>query len=236
MSAMGPMPISGTWTVLQPGGTWPGEIGPAAAASFLGMWMVMMAAMMLPSLAPTLWRCREVLGRAGEKRPGGLIALAGVGYFVVWTLFGMAAFAASALVAAVEMQWPALTGAVPAAVGIVVLSAGALQFSAWKAHHLASCRVVPVPGGPASGGMIWREARQAWRYGLSLGCHCCACSFGIMATLFAIGIMDLRAMAVVTAAITLERLAPAGERVARAIGTVLVGAGLFLTVQAALFG
>jgi predicted metal-binding membrane protein len=49
-----------------------------------------------------------------------------------------------------------------------------------------------------------------------------------MAILLAVGMMDLRAMAAVTAAITIERLAPAGERAANAIGAVIVGAGLFL--------
>jgi hypothetical protein len=48
--------------------------------------------------------------------------------------------------------------------------------------------------------------------------------------------MDLRAMAVVGAAITVERLAPAGERIARAIGVAVVGAGLFLIAQAAVLG
>jgi predicted metal-binding membrane protein len=53
-----------------------------------------------------------------------------------------------------------------------------------------------------------------------------------MVILLVIGVMDLRAMTLVTAAITVERLAPAGERVARAIGTVVVGAGLVLIVRA----
>ena len=57
-----------------------------------------------------------------------------------------------------------------------------------------------------------------------------------MATLLVIGVMDLRVMAVVTAAITVERIAPAGERVAQAIGVVIVGAGLFLIAQAAGLG
>ncbi len=57
-----------------------------------------------------------------------------------------------------------------------------------------------------------------------------------MAILLVIGVMDLRAMAVVAAAITFERLAPAGERVARAIGVVLVAAGLLLIVRAAGIG
>jgi len=54
-----------------------------------------------------------------------------------------------------------------------------------------------------------------------------------MAILLVIGVMDLRAMAVVAAAIAVERLAPGGERVARAIGAVAVAAGLFLVAQAA---
>lgn len=57
-----------------------------------------------------------------------------------------------------------------------------------------------------------------------------------MAILLVIGIMDLRATAIVTAAITVERLAPAGERVARAVGGVVVVAGLFLIARAAGFG
>jgi predicted metal-binding membrane protein len=57
-----------------------------------------------------------------------------------------------------------------------------------------------------------------------------------MAILLGLGVMDLRAMVVVTAAITVERLVPAGERVAQASGAVAVGAGLFLIARAAGFG
>jgi Predicted metal-binding integral membrane protein (DUF2182) len=72
----------------------------------------------------------------GETRLGPLTALVGVGYFLVWTVFGMAVFPLGLALAAVEMQQPALARAVPIAVGVVVLVAGALQFSAWKARHL----------------------------------------------------------------------------------------------------
>ena len=75
-------------------------------------------------------------------------------------------------------------------------------------------------------------AGAAWRHGLRLGLHCVACCAGLTAILLVIGVMDLRAMAVVAAAITAERLAPAGERVAQAIGVVAVGAGLLLTARA----
>ena len=69
--------------------------------------------------------------------------------------------------------------------------------------------------------------------GLRLRLHCAKCNVGLMAILLGLGVMDLRAMAVVGAAITVERLAPIGERVARATGAVVVVAGLFLIVRAA---
>jgi len=180
-----------------------------AAASFLAMWVVMMVAMMLPSLVPTLWRYRQ----AGL---GLMTALVGVGYFVVWTLFGIAAFALGL----------ALARAVPIAVGVVVLLAGFLQLTAWKAHHLACCR-------EAGRGPVSPDAGTAWRHGLRLGLHCAKCNVGLMAILLGLGVMDLRAMAVVATAITVERLAPAGERVARATGGIVVVAGLFLIARAA---
>jgi predicted metal-binding membrane protein len=228
MSAMGAMPMPGGWTMSMAWMRMPGQTWPGAAASFLGMWVVMMVAMMLPSLVPMLLRYRQAVGQTGETRLGRLTALVGVGYFFVWTMCGIAAFPLGVALAAVEMQQPALARAVPIAVGVALLIAGALQFSAWKAHHLACCRQAP---GRAR--MLPADAGTAWRHGLRLGLHCSCCCANLMAILLVIGVMDLRAMAIVTAAMTLERLAPAGERVARPIGVVVVGAGLLLIVQAA---
>ena len=227
MSAMGEMPMPGGWTMsmawmLMPGQTWLG-----AAASFLGMWVVMMVAMMLPSLAPMLWRYRQAAGKTSETRLGWLTALVGTGYFFVWTVFGMAAFPLGVALATAETELPPLARAVPVAAGVVVLIAGALQFTAWKAHHLACCREAP-----GRGCTLPADAGTAWRYGVRLGLHCSYGCAGLIAILLVIGVMDLRAMAVVTAAITAERLAPTGERVAQAIGAVVVGAGLLLIAQA----
>ena len=231
MSAMPGMPMPGGWTMSMAWMRMPGQTWPGAAASFLGMWVVMMVAMMLPSLVPMLWRYRQAVGRTGETRLGRLTALAGVGYFVVWTALGLVAFPLGIVLAAVEMRQPELARAVPLAVGLVVLIAGALQFTAWKARHLAGCR-----GSPAHGLALPAAAGTAWRHGLRLGLHCVQCCAGLTAILLVIGVMDLRAMVVVGAAITLERLAPAGERVARATGVVVVGAGLFLIARAAGLG
>jgi predicted metal-binding membrane protein len=195
------------------------------------MGVVMMVAMMMPCLVPMLWRYRQAVARTGGTHLSVLTALVGLGYFFVWTLFGIAAFPLGIALAAIEMQLTELARAVPMAVGVVVLIAGALQFSAWKANHLAYCR-----GSPGRGRTLPANAGTAWRHGLRLGIHCGYCCAGLTAVLLVIGVMELRAMAVVMAAITVERLAPAGERVARAIGAVVVAAGLFLIARAAGLG
>jgi predicted metal-binding membrane protein len=227
MSAIGGMPMPGGWTMSMAWMRMPGQTWPGAAASFLGMWVVMMVAMMLPSLVPMLRRYRQAVGRKSARHLGALTATAGAGYVFVWTVFGMAVFPLGATLAELEMQQPTLARAVPIAAGVVVLIAGALQFSSWKARHLACCREAP-----GRGRTLPADARTAWRHGLSLGLHCSYCCASLMAILLVVGVMDFHAMAVVAAAITVERLAPAGEHVARAIGAVALGAGVFLIARA----
>jgi len=228
MSAMGEMPMPGGWTMSMAWMRMPGQTWLGAAASFLGMWVVMMVAMMLPSLVPMLSRYRHAADGPGETRLGWLTALVGVGYFFVWTVFGMAAFPLGVALATIEMQQPVLARAVPIAAGVVVLIAGALQFTTWKARHLVCCRETP-----GRGRTLLADAGRAWRHGLRLGLHCSQCCFGLIAILLVIGVMDLRAMAVVAAAITVERLAPASARIARGIGAVVAGAGVLLIARAA---
>src|SRR5437870_7180969 len=228
MSAMDEMPMPGGWTMSMAWMRMPGQTWPGAAASFLGMWVVMMVAMMLPSLVPMLQRYRQAVGRAGGTRLGRLTALVGVGYFFVWTVFGMAAFPLGVALTAVEMQQPALARAVPIAVGVVVLMAGSLQLTAWKARHLAYCREAP-----GRGRALPADAATAWRHGLRLGLHCSQCCAGLMAILLVMGVMNLGAMAVVAALINVERLAPATMRVVQAIGVLVISSGLFLISRAA---
>jgi len=228
MSAMGGMPMPGGWSMSM---TWmrlPGQTWAGAAGSFLGMWLVMMAAMMLPSLVPMLARYRRAVGWAGQARLDWFTAVAGSGYLFVWTILGLAVFPVGVVLAAAEMRLPALARAVPITVALVVLIAGALQFSAWKTHHLACCREAPEHGRRLSA-----DAGTAWRQGLRFGFHCGLSCANLTTILLAIGVMDLRAMAAVTAAITAERLVPSAEGAARTIGAVVIGAGLLLLVRAA---
>jgi predicted metal-binding membrane protein len=140
MSGMGEMLMPGGWTMSMTWMRMPDQTWSLAAASFVGMWTVMMVAMMLPSLIPMLRHYREAVEKTPSTRLGRLTALVSVGYFVVWTLFGMAAFPVGVWLAEIEMHQPAVSRAVPAAAGLVVLIAGVVQFTAWKARHLARCR------------------------------------------------------------------------------------------------
>jgi predicted metal-binding membrane protein len=228
MSGMGEMSMPGGWTMSMAWMRMPGQTWPAAAASFMGMWIVMMVAMMLPSLVPMLRRYRAAVGPTAEARVGRLTAVVAAGYFGVWTVFGMGAFPLGVAAAALEMQRPSLARAVPVAVGVVVLAAGVLQFTAWKARRLACCR-----DAPGVGCTLRPTIAVAWRHGVRLGAHCAQCCAGLMAILLVVGVMDLGAMAVVGTAITIERIAPAGRWVARALGGVGVGAGLLLIARGA---
>lgn len=203
MSAMGEMPMPGGWTMSMAWMRMPGQTWSGAAASFLGMWVVMMAAMMLPSLVPVLRRCR-MAGRVG------------LGYFLVWAGLGLIVFVLGGAGAAMLTRLPGLAAAIPSAAGPVVLAAGLVQFTGWKRRHLAGCR------------MDTARLGTGWAQGIGLGWHCIASSAGLMAVLLTIGLMDLPVMALVTAAVTLERLAPDGATAARGVGVAMIGAALFI--------
>ena len=230
MSAMGEMSMPGGWTMSMAWMRMPGQTWTGAALTFLGMWTVMMVAMMLPSLVPMLRRYREAAIAADPARLGALTAIVGAGYFFLWTLLGVAVFPVGVALATAEMREPSLSRAVPIAVGVVVVAAGLVQLTEWKARHLRCCREAPGPHRnlPA-------DAGTAWRHGLRLGLHCIHCCSGLMAILLVAGVMDLGAMAAVAAAITAERLAregDRGERIARGIGAMTVALGVFLIARA----
>ena len=238
MSAMGGVPMPGGWTMSMAWVRMCGRTWVSVAASFIGMWVVMMVAMMLPSLLHTLWRCREAIDKVAGARlsPLGML-LTAVAYFFVWSALGVGVFLLGAALAALEMKLPLLARAVPAASGLVLMMGGALQFSAWKGRHLAACRTSSLyHPAVASDRSWWSVARASWCSGLRLGLHCvCSCA-GLTAILLAAGVMDLRVMAAVAAAITAERLAPSVRRVTRsvtqAIGVIAISLGLLSIVRA----
>src|SRR5262249_37839712 len=143
------------------------------------------------------WRYRNAVAATGETRLGRLTTFVGVGYFFVWSAFGICIFPIGAALTAIEMQQPALARVVPIVVGVVVVIAGGVQFTGWKARRLDRCTETPARGriSPATMG-------TAWRYGLRAGLFCISCCAGLTIILLALGVMNPWAMLVVTAAIT----------------------------------
>ncbi|MCA8018488.1 DUF2182 domain-containing protein [Burkholderia metallica] len=232
MAAMGAEPMPGGGMIpaawLPPCGWGAGR----AFGAFAGMWGAMTVTMMLPVLAPMLWRYRQSIGPQAAVRPAGLVVLAGAGYFAVWMTVGALVFAAGAALTSVAARWPWLARATPFTAGAVVLAAGVLQFSGWKARRLACCRQDATCAHPSRG-----DTGAAWRYGVRAALRCGACCGNLMTVALAVGMMDLRVMAAVTVAIAAERLAPAGGRIgvriARLVGCVAAGGGLAMIARGA---
>jgi predicted metal-binding membrane protein len=206
---------------------------PLGPVAFVAMWTAMMVVMMVPSLAPALRDYHRVAHRSrASAHPRWSTAAMAAAYYAVWAGVGVALLPLGALLevmsSVVERRLPALAHAGPLAVGVVVVIAGAIQLTTWKAHHLACCRRVA-----AHGGVMAPRGAAAWRAGVRLALHCCLSCAGPMAVLLAVGVMDLRAMAVATAAITAERVAADGVRAARVIGVLAIVTGVALIARAA---
>ncbi|MBA3895145.1 MAG: DUF2182 domain-containing protein [Gemmatimonadales bacterium] len=203
------------------GMTMPQQTWYGAAAGYLATWMAMMVPMMLPSFVPMVSRYRRSVRGADGIHLHGLTALVVVGYFAIWTALGTAAYAAGAGVMAVEMRWGTVAHWLPVAAGVVLLAAGGVQFTPWKARQLALCREGSGRDCPPA-----PNALGAWRHGLGLGVRCSLSCGSLMLALLAVGMMDLVTMAAVTLAISAERLAPDPVRVARVAGVAIVLAGV----------
>jgi predicted metal-binding membrane protein len=223
MSAMGGMSMPGGWTMSMTWMRMPDQTWPGVAGSFLAMWVVMMTAMMLPSLFPALVRYRRELIDGG-RRWSLLTATVGIAYLLVWALFGALAFLIGVASSTVVMRHPEVSRFVPLATGLVIMGAGVLQLSPWKARRLRACR--------AGSGALPATFGTAWRFGRRFGLQCSRSSASLMIVLLTAGVMDLRAMIIVGAAITAERLAPDGLFVSRFVGAVVIGGGLLLMALA----
>lgn len=217
MSAMPGMDMAGGWTMSMAWMRMPGQGWLDFAGIFLGMWAVMMLAMMMPVAVPMLARYRRAM-RA--RNVDVLTAWVAGGYFAVWMSSGVVLFPLGVLFAEWTMQSPAVSRAVPVLGALAILAAGASQFTAWKLRLLDCCRHSIDCSRDTE-----PNYRAARRHGLKIGLRCVRCCAALTAVLLVIGVMDLRAMALVTLAISAERLTPANLRAAHAIGAILLLAG-----------
>jgi predicted metal-binding membrane protein len=198
-------------------------------ALLLAMWMVMMAAMMLPGSAPVVAAFAAINRRRRERgAPYVPTVIFLAGYLTMWALFSAGA---------VLLQWALQLGGLLTTMmqsgslwlsAALFLAAGLYQFSPLKRRCLDYCR--------SPDGFIlseWRDGAlgalvMGWRHGL----FCLGCCFALMLLLFAVAVMDLRWVAVLTVLVTAEKLLP-GARIWRAsIGIVLILSSIGLFVAA----
>ena len=186
----------------------------AGAVGFVGVWVVMMAAMMLPSAAPLvlLYRVAGPGGHAVNTVP--LVA----GYLVTWAAFGALVYAAQHALGAVTDANPALGNAGPYAVVGILAIAGAYQFTPLKRACLRKCR---SPLDFLMQRWRGRGAFDALRLGAEHGAYCVGCCWGLMAVLVISGAMSLLWVVLIALIVFIEKLMPFGER-----GAQLSGFGL----------
>jgi predicted metal-binding membrane protein len=178
---------------------------------YLGIWVTMTAAMMLPSEAP-------VALLVARLRRGLPMLLFLTGYLAVWTAYGLGAYGLFRLVTSFDTGWLAWNEGGPYVAGGVVAAAGLYELTPLKQLSLRRCRR-PNADGPAG------------RSGIASGLHCVGCSAGLMAVLFALGLMSLVWMVVVAGAIFAEKVIPQGLRLTRPVAVALLALALWVAVS-----
>jgi predicted metal-binding membrane protein len=218
----GGMDMPGGWTMSMAWMRMPGQGWPAAGGMFLQMWLCMMVAMMTPSLVLMLASHRRALRRCDDPNVGTSTGIAALAYFAVWQAVGALIWPLGVLVNAATMQWASVSRMIPALAGAALVLCGIVQLSPWKMRALGRCRdpescgAAPLPAG----------AGGACRRGVELGLCCASCCTGFMLALLVLGTMDLGVMAVITVAITLERVLPRPRVAVRLSGAAMVVLGV----------
>lgn len=185
---------------------------------FIGIWVTMTAAMMLPSVAPT------VLLFSGLRR-GAPASTFVVGYLLAWTAVGFAAYAAFRGLRELAPSVPAWGERGPWVAGGALAASGLYQLTPLKHACLRHCRA------PLGFLLRSRPGRTGGiRTGFRHGVYCVGCCAGLMLALFALGVMSLVWMTAVAALVLVEKVLPRGEMLARATGVALVAAALWVAV------
>jgi predicted metal-binding membrane protein len=191
---------------------------------FLAAWIVMVAAMMLPSAVPLVRLFRA--SSAHQPRAGLVLGAFAGGYIVLWTAFGWAALSFDTTVHRSVDGWPWLSAHSRLVLASVLAVAGLFQFSALKDRCLQACRH------PAAYLLAHyrRGVPAAFRLGWSHGLFCLGCCWALMLVAFATGMSDLRLMAAFTALMAYEKIGRHGVDVARLAGVALISLGIVVSI------
>jgi len=197
---------------------------------YVGIWVTMMAAMMLPSTAPTVLLFSRV-GRERAKRGTPLVPTWTfvVGYLATWTVYGLVGYGLYRLIVAFDIDFLAWGRAGPYVAGGAVIAAGLYELTPLKQVCLRHCRSplhFVLTG--------WRSGRLgAFRMGGEHGAYCVGCCWGLMLILFALGVMSLLWMAIVAALIFAQKVLPGGERLSIAFAVAFVVFGVWVAAAPA---
>jgi predicted metal-binding membrane protein len=210
------------WTVEQMRGMDNGPwTGLGTFGSFLSVWVVMMAAMMFPSVAPTI----ALYSRMSRKSRLMPLVFAG-GYLVTWAGAGVIAFMlglAGSHAAGGVLSWDQAGRPIA---GATLILAAAYELTPLKNACLGKCR---SPLGALLGS--WRGGWSgALRMGAKNGAWCVGCCWALMASLFALGVMSVTWMAVVAGLITIEKILPWRRTATYGTALVLLALGVFVLV------
>ena len=187
---------------------------------FLGLWVVMMAAMMFPSVAPTVALYSKLTKQRSPLSP----LMFAAGYLVVWGAAGVAAFALARAGGSIDGDLLMWDGAGRVIAGVTLLVAAAYELTPLKDVCLGKCR---SPLGFLLGS--WRGGRAgSVRMGIRHGAWCIGCCWALMASLFALGVMNIVWMAFVAAVIAAEKTLPWRRVATYGTAGILLALGLLL--------
>jgi len=199
-----------------------------AAIYNLTMWVVMMIAMMTPSIAPAVLlfakhsRTQQAAGRPYVPASAFL-----AGYLLVWTAFSVVATAAHWLLEKYGFLTMMMEPSSAKIAGVILIVAGVFQFTPLKHACLKHCR------GPLDVIMHgWKPGvLGALSTGVWHGAYCTGCCWALMLLLFAAGVMNIMWVALISIFVLIEKLAPRAEVIARIGGVVLIAAGVWMLAR-----
>ena len=203
----------------------PGTMG-MPLVPFLEMWVPMMAAMMLPAIAPvaTLWS-RAIMRAPRAMERLARLALFATGYLVVWSAAGLAAFA---VMRPIEQSMHAGFFTTRTAGGVIFALAGLYQLSPLREACLAKCRSpLTILGIATSGPALLRDLRA----GALHGAWCLACCWALMAVLALVGLMNVAAMVALAVFIFTEKTTRFGGPAGRVAGVMMLFAAVAALVM-----
>ena len=208
------------------------DAGPAtdlgALGWFLGIWVTMMAAMMLPSVAPMVLTFARVNRERFRRNHTPLVPtwIFVAGYLAAWTAYGLLAYGVLRAVRGSAPGFLAWDSGGPYLAGAAIAAAGLYQLTPLKRVCLRHCR------GPLHFVLHgWRDGRLgALRMGVEHGLYCVGCCWGLMIVLFALGVMSLTWMGLIAGVIFLEKVVPVGDRLTRPLAVAFVALGIWVAL------